>query len=412
MPTNQTFIGRQPIIDLNGKCVAYELLYRNKGASTAVFVDDTKATTRVIINLIHNIGVSTMIADKVGYINVDDHILLSDVLLSIPKNQFIFEILEYTKMSVAIVERVRQLHEMGYRFALDDFSPDNENIEYFKALFPFVDVIKIDLMVTDLTHIHEIVKKLKPYKVRLLAEKVEDINVFKLCKEAGFELFQGYFFEKPTVVEGKRIEPSVTNAINLINTLSTTDNITVITDKFSQYPELTFNLLRYMNSSKFNFVKEITSVRQILTLMGASRLRAWLGLFLYGNTDDGIFQDVITDAATYRANMMRELVTAHGKPELADEAFLTGSLSLIDVYLEVDMSTIIEKIQLSKVMEDALLLREGYLGKFLSITEKLEKTDQIQTLIEHLAPKIKLSPVQLYGLYCKANDFVCVIDTK
>jgi c-di-GMP-related signal transduction protein len=66
---------------------------------------------------------------------------------------------------------------------------------------------------------------------------------------------------------------------------------------------------------------------------------------------------------------------------------------------------VLEKIQLSKAMQDALLSREGYLGKFLSLTEKLEKTDQLQIMIEHLAPKINLSPEQLYALYCRANEF-------
>ena len=197
MSATETFIGRQPILNLDGKCIAYELLYRNKGNLEAVFEDDTKATTRVIINLVHNIGVSSIIGDKTGYINVDDHTLLSDTLLSIPKEQFVFEILEYTKMSVAIVERVRQLHDLGYRFALDDFSCANENIDYFKSLFPYVDVIKIDLMETDLSKIDEITAKFKSFKVSLLAEKVEDLETFEICKKAGFELFQGYFFEKP-----------------------------------------------------------------------------------------------------------------------------------------------------------------------------------------------------------------------
>lgn len=412
MSTTDTFIGRQPILNLEGKCVAYELLYRGKGTTEAIFEDDTKATTRVIINLVHNIGISSIIGDKTGYINVDDHTLLSDALLSVPKEQFVFEILEYTKMSVAIVERVRRLHDLGYRFALDDFSCNSENIDYFKALFPFVDIIKIDLLEIQTCTIEEIGQKFKPYKIILLAEKVEDIETFERCKKAGFDLFQGYFFEKPTIVEGKSIEPSVINAMDMINTLYTTTDIDVVSQKFSLYPELTFNLLRYINSSKYNFKNAITSIKQILNLLGPSRLRSWLGLFLYGSTKERIFQDAITDAARFRANMMSELVSAHGKPELADEAFLTGSLSLIDTYLQVDMHKIIEKIQLSKSIEDALLKREGYLGKFLSITEKLEKTDRIQSMIEYLAPKINLSPVQLYALYCKASDIACVVEAK
>ncbi len=405
------FIGRQPILNFEGQCVAYEFLYRCKGTTEAIIVDDTEATTRVIINLVHNIGISSLLEDKIGYINVDDHILLSDTLLTIPKDKFIFEILEHTKMSVAIVERVRQLHNIGYKFALDDFSPDNDNIEYYKALFPFVDILKIDLLAIDITQIDYIVKKFEPYNITLLAEKVEDIEVYKICKKAGFQLFQGYFFEKPTVIEGKKIEPSVINAMDLINTLNSTTDMNAVAQKFSQYPDLTFNLLHYMNSSHFNFNNEITSIKQILSLLGPSRLRSWLGLFLYGASQDGLFRDIIIEAATFRAKMMTELIMANGKPELADEAFLTGSLSLIDTYLQIDMNIIIEKIHLSQSMKDALLLREGYLGVMLSITEKLEKTDNIQNVIENLAPKIKISSPQLYKMYCKSNDIVCLLDT-
>lgn len=405
------FIGRQPILNLEGQCVAYEFLYRCQGTTEAIFLDDTEATTRVIINLVHNIGVSSLIGDKTGYINVDDHILLSDTLLTIPKDKFVFEILEYTKMSAAIVQRVRQLHDIGYKFALDDFSPDNDNIEYYKALFPFVDILKIDLLAIDITEIEYIVKKFEPYNLTLLAEKVEDIEVYEICKKAGFQLFQGYFFEKPTVIEGQKIEPSIINAMELINTLYTTTDMNAVAQKFSQYPDLTFNLLRYMNSSHFNFNNEITSIKQILNLLGPSRLRSWLGLFLYGTSQDGLFRDVIMEAATFRAKMMVELVMANGKPELADEAFLTGSLSLIDTYLQINMNVIIEKIHLSQSMQDALLLREGYLGKMLSITEKLEKTDNIQNVIENLAQKIKISSPQLYKMYCKSNDIACLLDT-
>ena len=75
MADMDTYIGRQPILDAEGKCTAYELLYRSKGATEAVFIDNTEATTRVIINLLHNIGISSLIGDKIGYINSQNIVL-------------------------------------------------------------------------------------------------------------------------------------------------------------------------------------------------------------------------------------------------------------------------------------------------------------------------------------------------
>jgi EAL and modified HD-GYP domain-containing signal transduction protein len=400
------YLGRQPIFDDQGICLGYELLYRNKGETSAVIQDDTKATARVIINLIHNMGSSSIIGKKIGFINVDDHTLLSDTILSLSKEQFIFEILEYTKMSVAIVDRVQSLHELGYRFALDDFSCENENIEYFKLLFPYIDIIKIDLLSKDSISIENIADKFKSYSIKLLAEKVEDMETFERCKNAGFELFQGYFFEKPTIISGKKIEPAMTNVIDLINIFRTTTDIELITQKFSLYPELTFNLLRYVNSAAFHFTHEITSIKQILVLLGPSRLRSWLGLFLYAGSDHRMFKEAIFDAAKFRAKMMHELVKVCGKPELADEAFLTGSLSLIDTYMQISMESIINEIQLGKEITDALLSRQGYLGRLLTVAEKLETTEKIQTIIEYLAPKVKLTPDNLYAIYNDANKYV------
>lgn len=401
----EIFIGRQPVFNIEGKCIAYELLYRcGTNQAEASFDDNTKAMARVIINLIHNIGIPSLVGDKTGYINVDDHILLSDAILSIPKEQFIFEILEYTKLSVAIVEKVRHFYELGYRFALDDFSCNSENIDYFKMLFPYVELVKIDVLQTPTSSLSEIVQKFKPYELKLLAEKVEDLEIFEACKKAGFEYFQGYFFEKPTLITGKKIEPTLANAIDLINTIYKTDDISSISAKFSQYPELTFNLLRYINSSAYSFRNEITSIKQILNLLGPSRLRSWLGLFLYAGSQERMFGEAIINAVKFRAKMMHELVSLHGKPAVADEAFLAGSLSLIDTYLQMSMEELLDQIQITQTIKDALLTREGYLGKVLEIVEKLEKTDQLQNMIEYLAPKLNLTPFQLYTAYWKASE--------
>ncbi len=406
MPNSEIYVGRQPILDRNGKCTAYELLYRHQHDSLeAQFDDDVHATARVIINLVHNIGTSNMIGNKTGFINVNEKILMSDLLLSLPKSNFVFEILEYTDMSDTIVERIKELHTIGYRFALDDFCFKNINIDYFEKLFPNTDVVKIDLLVTAEDEIESIANKLKAHNVILLAEKVETNEIFERCKKAGFDLFQGYFFEKPTVVKGKKIEPAAINAIDMINILNTETDIDLISKEFSLCPDLTYNLLRYINSAQFHFQKEITSIKQILTLLGPSRLRSWLGLFLYMESESRLFHEAILNAAKFRACFMREIVILQARPELGDEAFLIGSLSLIDTYMQIDMDIILQTIRLSAPINNALVKREGYFGQLLLIAEKIEKTENLQILIQNLALKLHIDPDKIYEAYCKAANF-------
>jgi EAL and modified HD-GYP domain-containing signal transduction protein len=241
-----------------------------------------------------------------------------------------------------------------------------------------------------------------------LAEKVETHEAYEKCKKVGFTQFQGYFFEKPTIVEGKKLEPNIMDTIDIINTLLNTTNIEIITDKFSFYPEITFNLLRYINSAEFSFCGEITSIRQIINLLGPVRLRSWLGLFLYTNNTDKAFGQSIIKSARFRAKMMKELTIVHKKGEFAEEAFLIGSLSLIDTYLERSMESLMGKISLSTSIKEALLRREGYYGKLLNIVENLEKTERLEELLIAVSQKLRITPDELYVLYCKANGFTVI----
>ncbi len=196
------------------------------------------------------------------------------------------------------------------------------------------------------------------------------------------------------------------NVIDVLNTLHDTTDIKIITEKFSLYPELTFNLLRYINSAEYSFRSEITSIRQIINLLGPTRLRSWLGLFVYSHEDESTLNKETINSAKFRANMMRELVIAQKKNELSDEAFLTGSLSLVDLYFQMTMEELLRKIVVGKSISNALLNREGYLGKILTITEELEKEGNLEGMIDTIAPELNLTHEELYTIYTKAKSFV------
>lgn len=406
MNKKEIYIGRQPILDKDGKCAGFELLYRqNYNSDHAFFSDNAEATARVIINLMHNLGTSPIIGSKPGYINVNETILMSDILLSLPKSKFIFEILEYTAITEPIVERIRYLHGLGYRFALDDFSFENEQIEAFSRLLPYTDVVKIDLLAVPLHRIDEMIARLQPYNVKLLAEKVENIDVFDRCKKAGFELFQGYFFEKPTIMVGKKIEPAASNAIRMINILGMESNPDVIAKEFSLCPDITYSLLRYINSAEFHFQREITSIKQILMLLGIPRIRSWLGLFLYSGAEDRIFHEAIINTAKFRGCFMRELALLMQKTTIADEAFLTGTLSLIDTYMHIQMEELLSMVNLSSSIKDALLDRKGEFGLLLSMVEKMEPAESMDDILVDMAEKLQIDPDEIYDAYWRSMSF-------
>ena len=50
-----------------------------------------------------------------------------------------------------------------------------------------------------------IVARVRPTGAKLLAEKVDSREQMEFCRDLGFELFQGYYFAKPTIIAGKKL---------------------------------------------------------------------------------------------------------------------------------------------------------------------------------------------------------------
>ncbi|MDD3342412.1 MAG: EAL domain-containing protein [Sulfurospirillaceae bacterium] len=402
------YIGRQPIFNVNAKCFAYELLYRSCDINNvATFQSSALATARVIVNLVHNLGVSPIIGSKIGFINVDEAILFSDTLLLLPKENFRFEILEHTRVSLALIERGKYMHSLGYRFSLDDFDCSDTMMRNYEPLFPYIDIIKIDILAIGIKHVSGAIEKLKNYPIDLLAEKIETFEEYEHCRKLHFKFFQGYFFEKPIIMSGKRFEPNAQNAIRLINCIHENDEPSSLTQKLSTCPDLVYSLLRHLNSGAYHFKSKITEIRQMITLLGPQKLLSWLGLFLYDSPEKKPFGEELFNSAKFRAKLMEELaLMCEGYSPLANKAFLTGSLSLIDAYLAIPMEDFLHDLNLDNDMQDAILYRKGILGEFLQIAVEMNHAKDIEATVNALGHKPCFSKEALLEACTRASLFV------
>ena len=402
-----TYVGRQPIFDKEGVCFGYELLYRSSDINNvATFQDSAKATARVIVTLIHTIGLAPIIGQKMGYINVDETMLFNDAILLLPKEHLGLEILEHTKVTLALLERIKHLHSLGYRFLLDDFDCSDTMIQQYEPLFPYIEMIKVDIQAIGLPQLHASIDKLKKYSLPLLAEKIETNEEYEACLALNFLFFQGYFFEKPLIISGHKLEPTTANALRLINCIQGNNDVAYITDKFSTCPDLVYNLLRHVNSGAYHFKQKITSIKQMVTLLGPQKILSWLGLFLYGTPHTRPFGTEIFNNAKFRAKVMEGLAIACNKPELANKAFLTGSLSLIDTYLNIPMLEFLNNVHLDDEIKTALLFREGFLGELLYIATEMNHSSDTDATIEKLGHYPCFTTEQLYDACNKAIIFV------
>ena len=60
---------------------------------------------------------------------------MNDIIFSIPKEFFIFSLLESVEINERTIERVEQLFEKGYLLSINDTTLTQEHIEKYKPIF-------------------------------------------------------------------------------------------------------------------------------------------------------------------------------------------------------------------------------------------------------------------------------------
>ena len=141
-----------------------------------------------------------MVGDALAFVNVTANFLNRQQHLLLPSGRVILELVESEAYGPETELAVRAAVEAGFKLALHDLvSTTTPGVAPF---LPLVSVVRVDVHHRDDAQITDLVAALRrdAPQAKLLAEKVETIEVFDRCRRLGFDLFQGYFFAKPDVL--------------------------------------------------------------------------------------------------------------------------------------------------------------------------------------------------------------------
>src|SRR5690554_1619294 len=360
-------IALQPICDARMKHVADELLYRSSATATFAQVDDQlMATARVNNATFLESGLENLIGNRKLFFNAPKEWILKPELLPPHPDQVVVEVLESVTGEPEIVEALGKIRKLGYDVALDDFVLNDET----RPLLDVASIIKVDLFEPIL---EEDIAEYKQRGIRLLAEKVEDLETFNRFKAMGFEMFQGYFYARPEVHKETSRKGRANNhsaQIRIISELQTEEpDYELLENLIAQDPQLTFMLLKYVNSAAFRRRNEITTIHQALNTLGLDRVRSIVTTVMLAN--NGPASRLLLPRALTRAHMCQLLAddTSDINPR---SAFMLGLMSMMDLLMAMEMSELMAQLPLSIEIKDAILLREGRLGKLLNLVVAFE----------------------------------------
>ena len=367
------FIGRQPIITADKNIFGYEILFRSAAEenSSGVSVSDNLSATASVLENIYDMGLKALMGDKAAFINITPDILQKGMMELLPKDKIVLEILETSVIDDNAVSIIKEFKSKGFKIALDDFTYTDE----WEPLIPLSDYVKLDVKQYSRTEMKEMLMLLKGYGMKFLAEKVETDEDFQFYKSLGFDLFQGYFFQKPAIISSTTLDNDYAILLNIFNSFQSNADIEEIESLFKMAPDLIYRLLTLINSVAYEFMAKISSVKQAIALLGYDNVSRWILTIVLASKKSDFRSDPLLESAMIKGRMMEDICKKYINKGFADKAFLAGMLSLVNVALGMSIKELFNRIAIDHVIYEALVEHKGKLGELAEFMDAYTVAD-------------------------------------
>ncbi len=367
-PENQAVIARQAIVDEKRAVFGYELFDRSRASDTHTAESDAA----LLFNALSFADTEALVGKKLVFINCTHDSLAGGHLELVHPDKVVLEVPPIPGNVPEDIENravlLDELRKRGFRFAFNH-TVLTRGYASWRTLASFV---KLDMVALKPEMVQPFVRFAQTNTTaQLIAEKVETAEQHHLLASYGIKLFQGYWFAKPSLVKAQTIRPSQATILQLINLVRKQATTGEIEDLLKKDPTLSFNLLRFINSSGFGLSCEITSFRHAVMILGLKKLFRWAALLMTTSRNGGA-PPAVGQTAVVRGRLMELLAAELLSQEECDNAFVVGVFSMLDAMLGVPLEKALESVALPQQVLDALLHRKGVFAPFLELTEACE----------------------------------------
>ena len=349
----------------NGKTYGYELIdssYAGKTARNGLNLNFTEVN-----RAIDALNLRDLETDAHYFISYSNQLSAKALLENFPKDKFIISARLPDKYSAKDLEPYHALHARGCLLAisgLDGLPPPQEILQLFDY-FSFAPgaISKMQKRVIDAN----------PHKT-FIASGVDTRESLEHAKKLGFRLFQGQFFNQPTVAKKeKSIDPLKLNYMQLLK-LVTTDayiDFTQVSKIISEDLALSYKLLRLLNSVAIGPRNRITSIPMAVSYLGEVKLKKWIALLAMR----GAFSDKPPELV--RVSLIRarfgELLAPYANPDYdPDQVFMFGLFSLLHIMLDMTPEGIFAELPMPDEIRRSMLTDTGAYSSLLKFFKSYE----------------------------------------
>lgn len=397
------YIVRQPIKDLQGTILGYEIRYtgENYGYNEENGQDFMAAET--IYNFLTQAGDKTL-KGGLNFMTFTTNLLMKNTPKLFAPEDLVIEVSESAIIHPLAMRFLERYHQEGYSIAVKDFqfAP-----RYISNLRHF------DYVMADLQHAEE-------GGVKRLTEMVHSMG--KKCIVTGVddeELYQKAFILGADAMSGRYAAEQMFTAVHsssylqsnffrlLVAITKDEPEVGEIEEIISMDATLTYSLLRIVNSAYFALRNRATNVHQAVTILGLGQLRQWIYLMGCSNEKGELDenQEEMLKLSFTRASFASELMRyAKNMPINRNDAYLMGMFSTLQFLIAAPLEDILAEVAISEHVKAALLNHEGRCGMLYDLILAYERADW--SAINRLGEELGLPMDRLPEIYFQCLDEV------
>lgn len=382
----------------------YELLFRTSiDCNTAVIEDGERATASVLADGVVN-ATQDMPPGRKVLVNFPEALLASQAAYALPVEVGVVEVLETVEPTETAIQAIKDLRDEGYTIALDDYTGEVRN----QPLLRYADIVKVDVLGldSDPEKLREVLKTIPEGKL-LLAEKVEDRESFEMLREMGFSLFQGFFFSKPEIVEGKKLSSGELSRLQIMEELGRSEvSLERLSEILATDPSLSYRLFRYINSASFGLSVTVNSVERAVAMLGIKQITQWLKSAILSDMAPSQRGSELAFLSVQRAKFLELLCDETDACSIPEPLFITGLFSLLDAMLDIRMDSVLEELPLDEAVV-AALTGKSKLHQLLALAHSYERGYWADC--DRRMKNLGLKPARINRLYSQARNWATAV---
>lgn len=345
MAGEMRYVARQPILDLQGRVHAYDLLFRN--APEVMLRRDADLAVQTMLDNEVIFGLEHLTNGLPAFISCTADSLIENSVLVLSPGFTVLAVSASLDPVPRLVDACRALKARNFRLALDDFAWRGGP----HPLLAHADYVRLEFTRLREAERQQIFKGASN-SVQMVAQKVDSYEDRRKACSMGFTLFQGDYFCHPVLLKKRKLPANGRSHFEIVQELYHDPiNIRKVSQLVRREAALTYRLLRLVNSPIYGIYQEVRSVEAAITVLGEATFRRVVSLAILSELN-GDQPASILQMALVRARFCELAARKFGQD--ADEQYLLGMLSLLPAMLGVPMEEIVPILPLRGQICEAL----------------------------------------------------------